>query len=130
MKASKRTRRTARQLFRFCLTDGRLDEGRVRRVAQHIVASKRRHGLSILTAFERLVRLDRDRRTAVVESAVPLGDDQRSSLRAGLARTYGPALETSFAEQPALIGGMRIKVGSDVYDDSVRSRLAALEARL
>jgi F-type H+-transporting ATPase subunit delta len=129
MRATKRTTRTARQLFRLCLVDGRLDEGRVRGVVQYIVASRRRHGVSVLTAFERLVKLDRDRHTAVVESAVPLGSEQREGLRAGLIRAYGP-LETSFAERPALIGGMRIKVGSDVYDDSVQSRLAALESRL
>ncbi len=39
-------------------------------------------------------------------------------------------LETSFEQNAALIGGVRIKVGSDVYDGSVRARLAALEARL
>lgn len=130
MRASKRTRRAARQLFRLCLVDGRVDEDRVRRVVQHIVVSKRRHGLSVLTAFERLVKLDRDRHKAVVESAVPLNNDLRDGIRAGLTRAYGPGLETSFDERPALIGGMRIKVGSDVYDDSVRTRLAALEARL
>jgi F-type H+-transporting ATPase subunit delta len=130
MRASKRTKRTARQLFRLCLVDGRLDESRVRGVVQYIVASRRRHGVSVLTAFERLVKLDRDRHTAVVESAVPLGNSEREGLRAGLIRAYGPALETSFAERPSLIGGMRIKVGSDVYDDSVQSRLAALESRL
>jgi F-type H+-transporting ATPase subunit delta len=43
---------------------------------------------------------------------------------------YGAGVEATFTENPALIGGMRIKVGSDVYDDSVRARLAALEARL
>ena len=32
-----------------------------------------------------------------------------------------------FAQNPALIGGMRIKVGSDVYDGSVQARLAALQ---
>jgi len=35
----------------------------------------------------------------------------------------------SFAHSPALIGGMRVKVGSDVYDGSVQARLATLEAR-
>ena len=54
----------------------------------------------------------------------------RDGIEAGLARVYGPGLAASFEENPALIGGMRIKVGSDVYDDSVRARLAALEARL
>ena len=40
---------------------------------------------------------------------------------------YGPELNTSFADNPALIGGMRISVGSDVYDGSVKAGLAALE---
>jgi F-type H+-transporting ATPase subunit delta len=80
--------------------------------------------------LQRLVRLDLDQRTARVESAMPLTDDVRRDVEAGLARLYGSGIATSFDENPALIGGMRIKVGSDVYDGSVRSRLAALEARL
>jgi F-type H+-transporting ATPase subunit delta len=39
---------------------------------------------------------------------------------------YGPGLTTSFVENPELIGGMRIQVGCDVYDGSVRARLEAL----
>lgn len=130
MRANKRVTRTARRLYRLCLDDKRLDESRVRRVVQHVVASKRRHGLSVLTAFERLVRLYRDEHTAVVESAVPLSSDVQDEVRASLARVYGPAIEATFADDPALIGGMRIKVGSEVYDGSVRRRLAAIEARL
>ncbi len=42
-------------------------------------------------------------------------------------RRYGAALRTTFVLQPALIGGLRIQVGSDVYDGSVRAGLAALE---
>ena len=93
-------------------------------------ASRRRGALAILSDFQRLVRLDSDRHTALVESATPLVPDMREDIQAGLTRVYGPGLEATFAENPALIGGMRIKVGSDVYDDSVRARLAALEARL
>ena len=51
----------------------------------------------------------------------------RAGIQAGLARRYGPGLSTAFAQRPALIGGMRIQVGSDVYDGSVRAGLAALE---
>jgi len=76
------------------------------------------------------VRLDRDRHTAVVETAAPLVPEVRADVQAGLARLYGDGLEASFEENPGLIGGMRIKVGSDVYDGSVRAKLAALQARL
>jgi F-type H+-transporting ATPase subunit delta len=44
-----------------------------------------------------------------------------------LVRTYGPEISTSFAEDTTLIGGMRIRVGSDVYDGSVKAGLAALQ---
>jgi F-type H+-transporting ATPase subunit delta len=130
MRTTKRAKRAARQLFRVCLVNGVLDEGRVRQVAQGIASSRRRGALAILSDFQRLVRLDRDRYTAVVESATPLVGSLRDDIQAGLARVYGPGLATSFEQNPALIGGMRIKVGSDVYDGSVRTRLAALEARL
>jgi F-type H+-transporting ATPase subunit delta len=43
---------------------------------------------------------------------------------------YGDGLATSFRENADLIGGMRIKVGSDVYDGSIRRKLEALRARL
>jgi F-type H+-transporting ATPase subunit delta len=130
MKVTRRTRRSARQLFRLCLIDGRLDEGRARQVAGRIARSRRRGAIAVLSDFRRMVRLDRDRRTASVESATTLADDVREDVRSGLARVYGPGLETSFDQNPGLIGGMRIKVGSDVYDGSVRAKLAAIEARL
>jgi F-type H+-transporting ATPase subunit delta len=130
MRAKRKVKRAARQLFRLCLVNGVLDEGRARRVVERIGASRQRGALAILTDLQRLVRLDSERHTALVESATALVPSMREGLQAGLRRVYGPGVEATFAENPALIGGMRIKVGSDVYDDSVRGRLAALEARL
>jgi F-type H+-transporting ATPase subunit delta len=130
MKADKRARRAARQLLLLCRVDGLLDEGRVRQVSGRLAASHRRGSLSMLSQFQRLVRLDRDRHTAHVESATQLAGSLREEVQAGLTRLYGPGIAASFAQNPALIGGMRIKVGSDVYDGSVRARLAALASRL
>jgi F-type H+-transporting ATPase subunit delta len=129
MKQSRKARRAARQLYQLCLVDGLLDDGRVRLVAQRVAASGRRGALPILSGFQRLVRLERDRHTAIVESAEPLAGSVRDAVQDGLARVYGRGLDTSFGQNPALIGGMRIKVGSDVYDGTVRARLAALAAR-
>jgi len=126
----RKVKRAARQLLRMCLVNGALQGDRVRQVAERLVAAKRRGSLNVLSEFQRLVRLDRDRHTAVVETAAPLVPEVRADVRAGLARLYGDGLEASFEENPGLIGGMRIKVGSDVYDGSVRAKLAALEARL
>jgi F-type H+-transporting ATPase subunit delta len=130
MKANRKLRRVARRLFRQCRVDGRLDAERVRMVAQRIAGSGRRGTLAILGDLLRRVRLDRDAHRAIVESATPLPDDMRNDVQSGLARVYGQGIETSFGINPRLIGGMRIQVGSDVYDASVRAKLAALEARL
>ena len=130
MKTTRKSKRAARQLFRLCMADGRLDDARVRQIARRIAESKRRGTLAVLSDFQRLVRLERDRHTAIVESATPLTDDVRRDVQESLTRRYGGALATAFSEKPELIGGMRIKIGSDVYDGSVRARLAALESSL
>ena len=129
MKTTRQARQEAKQLFRLCLVNGRLDEGRTRLVVNRVIESGRRGSLAVLSHFQRLVRLEHARYTALIESAAPLPDELRVSVRSGLERVYGPGIATSFVQNPALIAGMRIKVGSDVYDGSVRARLAALEKR-
>jgi len=127
MKLSKQSRREAKQLFRSSVVNGLLDEDRARQVVKRVLESKPRGYLAILAHFERLLKLDIARRTARVESAVPLPADLQASVQTGLAKLYGPGLNLSFSQNPALIGGLRIKVGSDVYDGSVQARLAALQ---
>jgi F-type H+-transporting ATPase subunit delta len=129
MTRTRRARRLSRELFRNCLVDGVMDPARVRTVVRLIVASTARDRFKILTCFLRLASLDAARRTATVESAEPMPPEVQARLQAGLETHYGPGLNTSFAHSPKLIGGMRVRVGSDVYDGSVRGRLAALAAR-
>jgi F-type H+-transporting ATPase subunit delta len=129
MKTNRRARREARRLYRACLVDGLLDDGRARQVVERVAGSRRRGSLPILSHFHRLVSLDRARHRAIVESAFPLPPDLRASVEAGVVNAYGRGVITSFADNPALIGGMRVKVGSDVYDGSVRAALLALEER-
>ena len=129
MKTNKQLERDARRLYWLCLVDGSLAEDRVRLVVRRVLESRRRGSFVLLSQFRRLVKLDYARHTATVESATPLPTDMRKSVWSDLERVYGPKLSISFADEPALIGGMRIKVGSDVYDSSVKARLAALERR-
>ncbi len=126
MKISKQARREAKELFRSCLVGGLLDEARTRQAVQRVLELKPRGYLAILGHFHRLVRLDVQRHSARIESATPLAADLQASVQTSLGRTYGPGLLVAFAQNPALIGGMRIQVGSDVYDGSVQARLTAL----
>lgn len=126
MRSPREARKHARSLFRGCIADGRLDHTRVRAVAAALAGEKPRGYLAILQVFSRLVRLELDRRHAVIESAKPLTESELSEVRGEIARTHGDDLTFESSVNPALIGGLRVRVGSDVWDGSVRARLEAL----
>lgn len=126
MKVSKQARVEARRLFRECVVNGKLDEARVREVVRLVAEQKPRGYLGILTQFEKLVKLEEARRTATIESATPLSPDYQSKVQADLTKVYGDGLIFNYKQNAGLLGGLRIKVGGDVYDGSVEGRLAAL----
>ena len=126
MRSSRQARRDAKHLFRSCQVNGVLDEQKVRQAVQMVIAQKPRGYAGILTHFQRLVKLDLERRAARVESFTPLDAATEASVRANLQRKYGAGLNIAFSQNPALLGGLRIKVGSDVYDGSIQARLNAL----
>ncbi len=127
MKTTKQSRRLAKQMFRACLVNGSLDERRAQLLTGAAIEENRRDCLGILSYFYHLIKIERAQHTAQVESAVPLTPDLQARIKVGLTRIYGPGLDTSFAASPSLIGGLRIKVGSDVFDGSIQARLAELE---
>jgi len=127
MKTTAQIKREAKRLYQLCLADGSLNENRAIQVVRHVIDSKKRGSMALLMHFQRLVRLDREAYSANVETVVPLPPNLQADVQARLKDLYGPAIQTEFSLNPALIGGMRIKVGSDVYDGSVQSQLATLE---
>jgi F-type H+-transporting ATPase subunit delta len=129
MKTRRQVQRDARQLFQLCRIDGVIDETRVRQIVQRMLDGQHAGGLAVLSLFHRLVRLDRARHSADVQSAAPLPADIRARIEGDLARRHGKGIITSFTENPALLGGVRIQIGSDVYDGSVQGGLSALDER-
>lgn len=126
MKITKEVQAQARQLMRLCLGEnGLLLEDRVRLVAARLQESRPRNYLALLSAFTELVRLEQARHTATITSAVPLTPGEQAAIRAKLdART--PGLQYEWLVNPALIAGMIVRVGDEVTDASVRSRIERL----
>ncbi len=129
MKATKRIRRAAKQLFRLSHIDGILDEGRGQHLLQRFLHAKPRGCLQVLIELERLLKRERAQQSATVESAETLSPEASTRVRSRLEQVYGQGLNISFSHNPELIGGMRVTVGSDVYDGSVQGRLHALQQR-
>jgi F-type H+-transporting ATPase subunit delta len=130
MKLSKEARKAAKVLFLGSFSDGKLDEEKVRTVIKQIAEKKPRHYLEILEGYQRYVRLELAKRHAVIESATELERGTRDKLRRALRAKYGDDLTFEFSVTPELIGGLRIKLGSDVWDSSIQNRLARLENEL
>jgi len=127
MKISKQVLRETRQLFRSCCPGGLLDENRVRQAVSLLVAQKPRGYMEILSRMHRLVKLELARRQARVENAVESTPGEKADIRASLEKHYGPGLDIQYSVNPALIGGLRVQVGSDLYDGSVKNLLEKLE---
>jgi F-type H+-transporting ATPase subunit delta len=125
-KTMKQSRRRAKQLFRWCLIEGSLDEARSRQVVRAVLQARRRGYLAVLEQFHRLVKLELAKHTARLESAAPLSSALQGRVRERLQSSHGAGITTFFQQNPALIGGIRIQVGSDVYNGSVQAGLAAL----
>ena len=126
MKISKPAQRSARKLFRSCVVNGLLAENRVRQAIALVLAQKPRGYIEILSGLQRFVKLDLEKRTARVESAAPLPSNFQARVTRQLEKIYGAGMSVAFVQNQALIGGLRIQAGSDLYDGSVRARLQAL----
>jgi len=130
MKLSKEVRKVSKELFQASFTSGQLDPEKVRGFVAQIVAGKPRHYVDLLKNYHRLIRLELDKRHAIIESAAELSQETSAQVLRDLKSKYGEGLTTDFRINPSLIGGLRIRVGSDVWDGSVRGRLDRLEQEL
>jgi F-type H+-transporting ATPase subunit delta len=123
MKISKTAAAAARRLFGLCQSGGRLDESKLRQVIAQLVESKVRDYRPILAALQRLTRIELDRRKVLIESAVEMDEPTRQRVVAGLTEKYGDDLEVRYEITHSLLGGLRIRVGDDVFDGSVQGRI-------
>ena len=130
MRPTKRQTRLARRLYRLCLVGDELDESRVRLVLRQAAAGSRPGLLRTLAHFHTLVRLDLDRHTAHVETAVPLSPEAQERLGDAIARRLERRVDATFTVNADLIAGLQVRVASEVFDGSIRGRLAALAAAL
>ena len=126
MKLSKEARKLSKQLFRESFTGSALDATKVGAVTDTVIRAKPRQYIGVLKEFSRLIRLEAARRHAIIESAADLEAAEKTAILDTIRAKYGADVTTEFKTNPALIGGLRIQVGSDVVDASVHSRLDRL----
>jgi F-type H+-transporting ATPase subunit delta len=130
MKKSKEIRQLSRQMMRSSFTDRQLDRGKIASLVQSLIAKKPRNYIDTLKNYKRLLRLEVEKRHATIESASELVPEVSAQVVSSLKRKYGNDLTTEFVVNPQLLGGVRVHVGSDVWDGSVQNRLQRLAQQL
>jgi F-type H+-transporting ATPase subunit delta len=130
MKINKEIRQLSRAMLRASFTDGQLDPGRINSLVDSLIAKKPRRYVDVLKNYRRLLRLELEKRQAKIETASEVDSSTKSELVDNLKKKYGGDLTADFVVNPQLLGGMRIRVGSDVWDGTVRNRLERLEQQL
>jgi len=104
---------------------------------------KVRNFLAVLISHERLAaiseiieefRLEMNRRLSISDAEVvtarPLQDQERAKLEREVAELAGTRVNATFRQDKSLIGGAMVRIGSTIYDGSVRGRLERLKERL
>ena len=110
----------------------RIGAGKVFRNFLLVVSDNRRTGLlpEIASAFHSVLLERMGVAEAQVTSAAELTAGQKKQLNAALERLTGKKVEARYSLAPALMGGAVVRIGSTVYDGSVREQLDRLRSRL
>lgn len=130
MKINKEIRQLSRQMLRASFTDGQLDRGKLTSLVQSLIEKKPRNYIGILQNYKRLLRLEIEKRHATIETADEPDPEIKERIVGNLRRKFGNDLTAEFLVNLQLLGGMRVRVGSDVWDGSVRHRLERLQQQL
>jgi F-type H+-transporting ATPase subunit delta len=130
MKINKEIRQLSRQMLRASFTDGQLDHGKIASLVHSLIAKRPRHFMNVLQYYKRLLRLEIEKRHARIESATELAPQVAADIIARLKKKYGEDLTSEFVVDPTFLGGVRVRVGSDVWDGTLRNRLERLQQQL
>ena len=128
MRADKKTKALAKQLFKLSVVNGTVSPEQVTGVLGYIEKNVPRHGLAVLQLYHRAIVTELAKSNAVVEHAGPIGDTVLKSIEAAMTRKYSRPVAATSKPNPKLLAGLRIRIGSDVYESTVAGQLATLSS--
>jgi F-type H+-transporting ATPase subunit delta len=116
----------ARQLFTMSLVDGAISGDRVAGVLEYLEKHTPANPMMVLKAYQRLVAVEVAKGEAVVEHAGAVNDAMLAAIAASMTKKYGRPVTATAKANPALLAGLRVHVGDDIYESSIAGQLAAL----
>ena len=124
----KQAQQLARRLFKLSLVDGLVSPELVAGVLEYVEKHQPANPVMVLKAYHRLIATELAKSRAFVEHAGSLGDPVLRSIAAAMTQKYHRPIAAVARPNPALLAGLRVRVGDDIYEASVASQLATLAA--
>lgn len=128
MRGDKKTKLLAKQLFKLSLVNGAVSPEQVAGVLGYIEKTAPRHTLALLKLYHRAIATELAKSRALVEHAGPVTDATLRSIEAAMTKKYRRPVTATAQPNPKLLAGLRVRVGSDVFEASVSGQLAALSS--
>ena len=125
---AKAAQQFARQLFAMSMVDGSVSADRVGGVLEYVEKHPPANPMMVLKAYQRLVAVEVAKGIALVEHAGAINDAMLAAIAAAMSRKYGRPVTATAKPNPALLAGLRVHVGDDIYESSIAGQLAALAA--
>lgn len=126
MAAHKKTKLLAKQLFKLSIVNGAVSPEQVAGVLGWIGKTQPRQSLALLKAYHHRIALELAKSRALVEHAGPVTDATLKLIEGAMTQKYKRTITAQAKPTPQLLAGLRVRVGSDVYESSVAGQLAAL----
>jgi F-type H+-transporting ATPase subunit delta len=126
MAADKQTKLLAKQLFKLSVVNGVVSPEQVAGVLGWVEKTSPRRPVALLKAYHHRIALELAKSRAEVEHAGPVSDATLKQIEAAMTKRYSRVVTASAKPNPKLLAGLRVRVGSDVYESSVANQLAKL----
>jgi F-type H+-transporting ATPase subunit delta len=126
MAADKQTKLLAKQLFKLSIVNGVVSPEQVAGVLGWIEKTSPSRPVALLKAYHHRIALELAKSRAEVEHAGPVSDATLKQIEAAMTKKYGRPVTAAAKPNPKLLAGLRVRVGSDIYESSVAGQLATL----
>lgn len=126
MRADKKTKALAKQLFRLSLVNGAVSPEQVAGVLGYVEKVAPRNSLGLLKLYQRAIVTELAKSHARVEHAGPISEATLRMIEGAMTQKYKRPVTATASANPRLLAGLRVRIGSDVYESTVAGQLATL----
>jgi hypothetical protein len=129
MKSIKSLKKQAIRAAELSFKSGKLDETTAKKFIKSFKALPLNESVMSLTYFLQAVRREIGKTTLTIESVVKVSKSEIQNLEIGFKRQF-QILETREELNPSLLGGIKVRIGDVIFDDSIKSRIGQVKEAL